>query len=472
MITSIKSKIIIFYLIVLFVTLSVLGGLLYFSLNRIVYDAVDADLLSRAQVLTALVSGEKEDRSELRSSSEYLWEYGSPKAKSFYQIRRRDGFTLEKSLYLKDSEFPYAGKADKPIFRTIQLKGIPLRLVDFPVPADREIASNERHQGFVIQCAEDIGGQVEILRHYGIALFVSLFVVMVVSTFGGVVISRKALAPVKNISETIDAISESNLSERIKAEAVPKELRVLASSFNRTVDRLESAFRRQNQFAADASHELRTPLSVILSQSEVALRKDRAAEEYRTALIAIMKTAQKMSATVRKLLTVNRLLADKGALNHETLDLAAIIDASVRLLIPLAERKRVHVQMPRTEGQMVVQGDKDVLLELFTNLLDNAIKYNVAEGMVQIIVRKEEEFIHCEIKDTGIGIPDDDREKVFDRFYRVDPSRSQEIEGSGLGLSICKEIVKLYGGRIEIKSEAGRGTSVSVYLKKRLHKDR
>ena len=465
MFTSIKAKIIIYYLMILFVILSVLGSLLYFSLNKIVYDAVDADLLSKAQALTVLISNDKEDRAEFMFSGEFTWEYGSPKAKSFYQIRRRDGFTLEKSVSLKNSELPYAGKADRTAFRTIHVNGLPLRLVVFPAPAERETAANGTQQGFVIQCAEDIRSQMDILQRYELVLSIAILAVMVVSTLGGVVISRKALAPVKDISGTIDSISESNLSERVNVEHVPKELRILASSFNHTVDRLEDAFRRQNQFAADASHELRTPLSVILSQSEIALRKERAPEEYRSALSAVMETAQKMSTTVRKLLALNRLQADKGALNRETLDLGAIIDESARLLRPLAEHKRVRLQMLRTAGQLPVQGDRAALLELFTNLLDNAIKYNIPEGKVQISVRKDKEFIQCEIKDTGIGIPDGDQEKVFDRFYRVDQSRSREREGSGLGLSICKEIIKLHGGRIELKSRKGEGTSVSVYLK-------
>ncbi len=466
MLNSIKAKIIIFYLLVLFVTLSVLGGLLYFSLNRIVLGAVDDNLLSKAHALTVLTSGDKEDRAEFMSSSGFTWDYSSPKAKSFYQIRRYDGFTLEKSVSLKASELPYAGMAVRTTFKTIHVNGVPLRLVIFPAPAKREPAvSGTQPEGFIIQCAEDIQGQLNILERYRLVLFIAIIAIMIVSALGGVVISRKALAPVKDISETIDTISESNLAERINVAYIPKELRILASSFNHTVDRMENAFLRQKQFAADASHELRTPLSVILSQSEIALRKERASEEYRTALSAVMETAQKMSATVRKLLTLNRLLADKGALNHEMLDLGAIIEESARLLSPLAELKRVRLQMLRTAGQLPVQGDRAALLELFTNLLDNAIKFNVPEGKVQISVQKEKEFILCEIKDTGIGIPDGEQEKVFDRFYRVDQSRSKEIEGSGLGLSICKEIIKLHGGKFEIKSRKGEGTSVSVYLK-------
>ncbi len=464
MFASIKAKIIVFYLMILFATVSVLGGLLYFSLSRIVYDTVDADLLTRAHELSALPGMDAEDRKELWTSEGLAWEYGTPKAKSFYQIRRRDGSTLERSLSLKGSDLPYDGTAAGTAFRTVSVNGEPLRMVVLSVPG-QETADREQPRDLVIQCAEKIEGQQDLLQRYGLVLLFSIFAVMVVSALGGVVISRKALAPVKDISDTIDAISESNLSERIDVERAPEELRVLASSFNRTVDRLEEAFRRQNQFSADASHELRTPLSVIQSQSEIALRKERTADEYRAALSAVLETARNMSATVRKLLALNRLQTDKGALHRKALDLGPLIDESVRLLGPLAERSGVRLRAVLPAGELRVRGDRTALLELFGNLLDNAIKYNSPGGMVQISAKKEEGLLLCEIRDTGIGIPEGDQDKVFDRFYRVSPSRSKEIEGSGLGLSICREIIRLHGGDIRIRSRKGEGTVVSVYLK-------
>jgi heavy metal sensor kinase len=287
---------------------------------------------------------------------------------------------------------------------------------------------------------------------------------MLISASGGFIISRKALAPVKDISETIDKISESNLSERINVEDIPEELRILASSFNRTFDRLEITFNRQKQFTADASHELRTPLSVIMSQSEIALRKERSSEEYKNILIAITEAARMMSATVQKLLVLTRLGIDPVELKFETINVSEIISESVRLLSPLAEQRGISIDTSQV-AELLVRGDKTALLEIFTNLLDNSIKYNVIYGKIYISARKETGFIVCEIRDTGIGIPEGDLDKVFDRFYRVDKSRSKEIGGSGLGLSICQEIVKLHGGRIDIASKLGSGTTVSVFLK-------
>ena len=450
---------------VLFLVLSVLGVFLYFSLSRIVYDAVDAGLLSQAKAITTMVSSDN-GKTEFEFSDEIMWEYNSPKSKSFFQIRRPDGFTIEKSESLQDFDLPFPGKESSTNFRTVLLKGVPARLVSF-YPPDEPEKTPAGGQGLVIQCAEDIQHQINLLRKYRLILSFSILAIMFISASGGFIISKKALAPVKDISETIDKISESNLSERINEKEIPEELRILASSFNRTFDRLETTFKRQRQFAADASHELRTPLAVILSQSEIALRKERGPEEYKNTLLSVTEAARLMSATVEKLLALTRLGIEKVKLRFETINISEIISESVRLLSPLAEQRGISIESAPAAELLLVRGDRAALLELFTNLLDNAMKYNVPQGKIYISAGKEAGFIVCGIKDTGIGIPEKDLNKVFDRFYRVDKSRSKQIGGSGLGLSICQEIVKLHGGMIEIKSMVDKGTTVSVYLKER-----
>ena len=319
-------------------------------------------------------------------------------------------------------------------------------------------------QGIIIRCAENIQDQINLLKNYRIVLSLSILSIMLISASGGFFIAKKALTPIKEISETIDRISELNLSERITVEKIPRELKVLASSFNHTFDSLERAFNRQRQFAADASHELRTPLSVILSHGEIMLRKERSSEEYKVALTSVTEAAKMMSEIVQKLLTIARLSTDKVNLKIENINLSEIIRDSLNLLRPFAEQKGISINVLATEP-LVIRGDHATLLELFANLIDNAIKYNVPQGKIDISTKKETGFVVAEIKDTGIGIPEEGLDRIFDRFYRVDKSRSKEIGGIGLGLSICEEIVKLHGGRIEIKSKLRHGTTVSVYLK-------
>ncbi len=465
MFSSIKARVIVFYIIVLFITLSTLGVFLYFSLSKIVHNSIDSSLLSRAEALATLIN-EDSNEMEFNFSDEVMWEYNTPKLRSFFQIRRINGITIEKSASLKDSELPFRAGENQTNFKTIRLNGVPTRLINFHILKDSEkesVAKSKGHE-FIIQCAEDIQNQLNLLKNYRVVLSLSVLSVMIISASGGFLIAKKALNPVKKISKTIDRISESNLSERINVEDTPEELRILASSFNCTFDSLERSFNRQRQFAADASHELRTPLSVILSQSEIILRKNRTSREYKNALVAIRESAIMMSQIVGKLLTLARLSTDKVGLKIEDIDLNKIIRESTKLLSPLAEQRGININIS-ADGQSVISGDKAALLELFTNIIDNAIKYNVFGGKVDISVRKETGFIVTEIRDTGVGIPESDLDKVFDRFYRVDKSRSKESGGIGLGLSICNEIVKLHGGRIEIKSKLDEGTIVYVYLK-------
>lgn len=471
MLSSIKARVITFYLVVLFVTLSALGVFLYFSLSKIVYNSIDSSLLSRATALATLVN-EDNNEIEFNFSDEIMSEYNSPKAKSFFQIRRFDGTVIEKSTSLRNLELPFGSGENRKNFKTILLKGVPTRLVNFYFFEDSDQGDKQKGpgtkregQGLIVQCAEDMREEIILLKTYGLVLSISIFFVLIASASGGFFIARKALMPVKEISESVGRISESNLSQRITPGNIPMELRGLAASFNRTFDRLEESFKRQKQFTADASHELRTPLSVILSQSEITLRKERTVEEYKGALTAIEEAGELMSEIVTRLLTIARLSTDKIELRKESIDLSEIIRKAVKLLTPRAAQKSISINLCEVKQPLVIHGDRAAISELFANIVDNAINYNIFRGKIDISIKKENSFVVTEIRDTGIGIAEENLNEVFTRFCRVDKSRSKETAGIGLGLSICNEIVKLHGGRIEIRSQIGRGTTVSVYLK-------
>jgi heavy metal sensor kinase len=458
MLSSIKARIVLFYLVILLITLSVMGAILYFSLSRIVYAAIDSSLLSRAKALATLIH-EDDHETEFKFSDDVMWEYSSPNSSNFFQIRRVDGTTIEKSASMEDSELPYHPVAGPANFQTILLRGHMVRQIDFPIRKEGENGKNGH--GIVIQCAEAMGDKIALLHTFGLVLAVSVLLVMTLSASGGFFIAKKALKPIKNISEAIDRISETNLSERIEDKNIPDELKKIAASFNRVFGSLEMAFNRQRQFVADASHELKTPLSVIISHGEVTLRRERGSSEYRTAISAILEASGLMSLIIGKLMTLARFSSDQLTLQREEISLNGMIEKSLKLLRPLAEKKGIVIYLTADEVY-VVYGDGDALLEAFVNILDNAIKYNVPGGRIDISVRREEEAVITDIRDTGIGIPEGDLAKVFDRFYRVDPSRSRKSGGVGLGLSISNEIVKRHGGQIGIRSQPQEGTIVSV----------
>jgi heavy metal sensor kinase len=450
--------------------LSTLGVFLYLSLGKIIYNSVDSGLLSGAKALATLISNENGE-TQFGFSGEIMGEFNSIRAKNFFQIRHFDGTTLEKSRSLRNLELPLPSSQDRIGYRTIDLNGAPVRLVNFRFmdyggdEHEKKVAAAQRNApGFIIQNAVNIDEQTDLLENYRLILSLSIFSIMMISAAGSFFIARKALSPIKEISDTIRGISESNLSERITLQNEPKELRGLADSFNRTFERLEKSFKRQKQFVADASHELRTPLSVITSQSEVMLRKERSAEEYKNALNAIREAAGIMSDIVGKLLALARLSTEKIELKMQPINLSEVIRQAANIVTPLAAQKGIRINLPVCE-RPVIHGDRAAILELVENVLDNAIKYNVPDGKIDIAIEKENSFLVIKIQDTGIGISRKDMDKVFDRFYRADQSRSKETGGIGLGLSICKEIVRLHRGRIEIESAFGTGTTVSIYLK-------
>ncbi len=473
MLSSIKARVITFYLAVLFLTLSALGIFLYLSLGKIVYNSIDSGLLSRAKALATLIK-EADAQTEFNFSDEIMWEYHSPKAGSFFQIRRLDGTVIEKSTSLGNRELPFQVGENRTHFKTIVLNGTSVRVVNFHILKDSDRNDSEKgpptkykRNGLVIQCAEIIQEQITVIRNYGIVLAISIFFVMIASASGAFFIARKALMPIKEISATVGRISESNLSERIAVENTPSELKVLSASFNRTFDRLENSFERQKQFTSDASHELRTPLSVILSQSEITLRQERTPEEYKNALMTVEEAGKLMSDIVTKLLTIARLGVDKAEMKKERIDLGEVISDAVKLLRSYAENNQISLTLGEPEQRPVIEGDRAAILEVFINIIDNAIKYNIPRGKIDISFKKEDAFIAIQVRDTGVGIAVEDLKQVFERFYRVDKSRSKHIAGIGLGLSICREIVRLHGGRITMKSQrGGGGTTVSVYLKK------
>ncbi|GEM_PF-511904 len=481
--SSIKAQIIIFYLAILFVILSSLGLILYISLNNIIYNSVDSGLLSRAKALSALISNEN-NKTKLIFSDEIMREYDSVKAKNFFEIRRFDGSIIEKSKSLKNHELPFLSTRKQISYHTVDLKKRTVRLVNLRFMDHRDkVNKGAGHgkvpvvqkggAGFIIQCALDTDNLEDIMDNYQAILIIFIFSIMLISAAGGFFIAKKALSPIKEISDTIKGISESNLSERINYKDAPKELQELAVSFNHTFERLEKSFKRQKQLVGDTSHELRTPLSVILSQSEIMLRKKRNNEEYKTALMAIRDAAEIMSEIVGKLLALARLSNKETRLKMEPVNLNEVISQAVKNVGTVAMLKDITINLQvLAHGKPVISGHRSSLSELFINILENAVKYNVSKGKINIAVDKidrKDKFFIIKIQDTGIGIGSKDIDKVFDRFYRADTSRSKKVGGIGLGLNICKEIVRLHGGRIEIKSTPGVGTIVSIRFEAHLH---
>jgi heavy metal sensor kinase len=257
-------------------------------------------------------------------------------------------------------------------------------------------------------------------------------------------------------------MGEKNLSRRIEVVS-DDELGRLASTLNQMVERLEAAFERQHQFTADASHELRTPLAVIQAESTLVLSKERTQAEYQKSLTSVSQETTRMSAMIDKLLFLARIDSGKEQLNLEEVNLKASITELFSDLEILAAERSLQFRLGEMK-ELTIKGDKVRLRQLFLNLLENAIRYSPSGGIITSSVTRKNRSAVISISDTGMGIPPEKVPHIFERFYRVDKGRSRADGGAGLGLAIAKYIAEAHGGKIEVESQIGKGSTFSVSL--------
>jgi len=293
-------------------------------------------------------------------------------------------------------------------------------------------------------------------------LVIAVPLALAVAAGGGIFLARRALKPVDKIARTAQEIEETDLSQRINVNT-KDELGRLAATLNAMIGRLERAFQRQKQFTSDASHELRAPLAVIEAESSLALQKERPPSDYRQSLETISQESKQMSLLIEQLLTLARADAGKEQWNFAEVNLGRLITNLSADVEILCQEKGLTCQLGQTQD-LVIKGDEARLRELFMNLLDNAIRYTPSSGTVSISLRREGQMAVVAVTDTGVGIPAEDIPFIFERFYRVDRSRSRAEGGTGLGLAICRYIAAAHGGKMEVESQVGMGSTFSVWL--------
>jgi len=317
----------------------------------------------------------------------------------------------------------------------------------------------------------DPGGQ---LSRLAITLALSSVLILLFAFGGGYWLADRAMKPVQAIVHTARRIGESDLSQRLNLHR-DDELGELADTFDQMLDRLQAAFERQRQFTADASHELRSPLAIIELESNRALERPRSPKEYERVLRLIQSENEWMSHLVNELLLLARMDAGQTSMQVERLDLSELVVDVTERLNPLAQARGVVLKTGALE-ECYVQADRIYLAQLLTNLVENAIKYTQGND-AQVLVESDKQALDGQqwslvrITDNGPGIPEEHLPYIFTRFYRLDKARLRQVDeedapvsGSGLGLAIAQSIAQVYGGRIEVYSQAGKGTTFSVWL--------
>lgn len=285
---------------------------------------------------------------------------------------------------------------------------------------------------------------------------------VIFSILAGYLISKRILKPIDKMTKTAKEISIADLNRRIEVGRTDDELSRLAVTFNDMIDRLQQSFERQNRFVSDASHELRTPISIIQGYAGLI---DRWGKDERSVLeesiTAIRKETENMTVLIERLLFLARGDSESIKLQKEEMDLGPFIEEVIyesRLIAP------EHHINGKVDGKISIKADRKLIKQMLRALMDNGIKYTPEGGSVKIHAAKKQNKIEITVVDSGIGIPEEDLPHIFERFYRVDKSRSREEGGSGLGLSIVKWIVEIHLGTIHVNSEQGKGTMITIAL--------
>ena len=336
--------------------------------------------------------------------------------------------------------------------RPVDVAGARYYVMDFWLP-------NGWESGLWVRGILEAPENPQLLTNLMFIAMVTLPAFLLLAALGGYGIARRAFRPLKEITSTAAAINEAaDLSARVAVPPGDHEFSRLAATFNQMFARLEGAFEAEKQFTADASHELRTPVSVIKSACEYAEKYGETPEEQRETLAMIHRQADRMAELIQQLLSITRLDQGTEGLRLEPLDLAALVEG-VCAEQPYP-RQRLFCQVG---GAVWVRGDAGLLRRLLQNLIDNGFKYGTPQGHVWVTLEGKGNTARLQVRDDGIGIPEDQQEKVWQRFYQVDPSR-REGGGAGLGLAMVKKIAQLHGGTVTLDSAPGRGSAFTLIL--------
>jgi len=488
---SIRARLTLWYTGILATTLILLGGVAYGLLMRGLWQDADATLEGVAKTVAQAA-----DRPSAQIVPPDLDEmlrrfFGPGFADRFYQFLdphgrldpRRPRFGGE-PLHISPQALKNAAEG-YATFETLPGNGrFPVRVLTFPVMQQGQMVN-------VLQVGMSLEGLHRAREHFLWTLAALVPLGLVLAGTGGWLLARRALRPVDQMTTTARRIEAEHLAQRLGGAEVEDELGRLARTLNEMLARLEAAFAQVRRFSADASHELKTPLTVLKGEIEVALRSPRDPAEYQRVLTSVLEEVESMARLVDDLLLLSR--ADAGGLRWEmeAVELDRLVEDVAKEGEILGRGKQVRVSIQALEP-LIVQGDGQRLKQLLRNLVDNGIKYTPPGGQVTLSLRQVAresgnqairqsgdspnrqiaqlpncpagEWVEIVVRDSGIGIPSEALTRIFERFYRVDPARSREAGGTGLGLCIAKTIAEGHSGRIEVESTPGAGSTFTLVL--------
>ncbi|GEM_PF-400289 len=462
---TIRFKLTVWFVGILAIVILAISALLYIGLQRVLLQSVDANLRTAGVRSVAPANADQS-----------LQEPGYPDNEQSDQLRRlvllsntpARLLSLDGALLQSDPLFPRGisitmealntANQGAARFETIEVGLSTYRLYTAPVKVNNIRTA-------IVQVVDSMDEQIRTLAGLRSLLTWLIPFTLLLSAIGGSFLSGRTLAPMTRVRRDVEKIIEqADLSHRVSTDLPDDEVGRLARTFDQLLERVQQAMERERRFTSDASHELRSPLTVLKGEISVALSRERRGEEYRATLAQLEPTVDDMIQLVEDLLTLTRAAGNKQIVSMSPLNIVDLVTTICDRLQVVANGKGISLQPQSDRASMIILGDRIKLQRIFTNLIDNAIRYTPKGGKVDVTLHNEGYSVHIDVRDTGRGIAAEHLPRLFQRFYRADNDRARDSGGTGLGLAIAQTIARSHGGRITVESKLGRGSCFTVAL--------
>jgi heavy metal sensor kinase len=459
MFDSVRTRLTLWHAAMLAAALIAFALIVYSAAARSFYARQDESLRSTAEtVASAYIQELEEEGSVAKANEVVLAQMVFPNR--FVEVTDAEGHVIAQSSNLTNRPLiiPAATLSEAQAHRVAFNSYEGLRVAVVPLSPDRN-----KQLGFAV-VAESLKVITDSLSSLRRNFYGGVPLILILASLGGYFLARKSLAPMALMNEQTRSISAGNLSSRLDVANPRDEVGRLATTINALLARLDAAFQEQQRFIADSSHELRTPVTVIRTEAEVAVERERDPKEYQSSLALIKDEAERLSRIVEDLFILARQPVTSRGLRRETIHLNSLVRDCARAAQVLAAKKGLRFDFQDDVPEVSLNGDDELLKRLLLNLLDNAVKYTPSGGEIRLSLAVHNGDARITVNDTGVGIAAEDQPRVFDRFYRVDKARSRALGGAGLGLSIARWIVEAHEGTLSLESEVGTGSTFTVDL--------
>lgn len=409
-------------------------------------------LKNQTQIIVELLQQKPDDLESLEE--EIVWEPMTTQNHYYARVLDQHNNVILETTGMSDlfrhARFPYGTKITESGSRNLyqSVKGRYYLLNNVKIDGGKN---------YNVQVALDVTHEQIIIAQYRETLFYVLLCGIFLSAGLGIIVTRRGLQPLTEVTKAIREVSVSQLHERLRQKRWPQELTTLVNEFNSLLDRMEHAFTQLSQFSADLAHELRTPINNLMGETEICLSKSRSVAEYENVLHSNLEEYHKLASMIEKLLFLARAENPRTAISPVNLDLKQEFAALYDYHEAVADEQQVKLLC---HGEGEIAADPILFRRAISNLLSNSLKYVQPGDEIYLRAEQTQPGYVITVRDTGPGIPKEHLNNLFNRFYRVDSARSKNSGGSGLGLAIVKSIVELHGGSVTANSQVGEFTEI------------